>query len=278
MTVLPPISSVGLFPTSGLNSLLPVTNPISATAAGSLSFLTGGSTVVQLSGLGQQLSAVAIFQNRLAVLQPGATDSGLGRNFGTDFGSLAAETQSFIDTFNSLQGSFNSLTGLFGSFTAGSPLRRFVTDLNDALVGEFENGDSALTRLADLGIEFEPSPIPGFVGSLSLDLAALRSAFDSDAEGSFALLGHAADALEGLAAGVTGPADNTASLLATQLQFSALQLSLNFFDDQSNGVNSTLRGFADLFALASLGDAQPATQARLLLALNEFSLVSSLLR
>lgn len=273
MSIFPSISPVGLF---GLGALNPISAPL-ATTQSSLSFLAGGSTVVELSGLGQLLSAVAIFQNRLAVLQPGSTDSGIGQNFGTDFGSLAAEAQSFVESFNGLQGSLNGLTGFFGGFATSSSITQLASNLNKRVATVFDNGDSALTRLSDLGIEFQPSPIPGFVGSLSIDMKAMKAAFDADPEGSFALLAQAVDSFEELAAGVTGPANGVSSILATQFQISAAQLSLNLFGDQSDSLRSGLEGLTDLFALASLGEGRNDTQARLLIAMNEFSLVSSLL-
>ncbi|NMG74943.1 hypothetical protein [Aromatoleum diolicum] len=273
MTIFPSISPISLF---GLGALSPVSAPL-ATTQSSLSFLGGGSTIVELSGLGQLLSAVATFQNRLAVLQPGSTDSGIGRNFGTDFGSLAAEAQSFVDTFNGLQGSVNGLSGIFGGFATSSSVTQLARDLNERIASVFDNGDSSLTTLSDLGIEFQPSPFPGFVGSPSIDMTAMKAAFDADPEGSFALLARAVDAFEKLAADVTGPANGISSILATQMQISATQLSLNLFGDQSDGSRSGLQGMTDLFALASLGEGRNETQARLLIAMNEFSLVSSLL-
>ena len=272
MNVLPAISSVGLF---GLGNLNPVARTFSASTASSLSFAASSSTFVQLSGLGQLMSAVANFQGRLAVLQPGSSDSGLGTNFGTDFGSLAVAAQAFVDSFNTLQGSLNSLSALSGTLTAASPVTQLTRDLNERIVSEFDNDESTLTRLSDLGLEFQPSSLPGFVGSLSIDLAAMKEAFDTDPEGSFSLLASAVDTFEQLATEATGPANSTSSLLATQLQFSASLLSLSLTGADRR--NTTLQGFSDLFALASLGDARGDTQARLFLALNEFSLVSSLI-
>jgi hypothetical protein len=273
MSILPSISPVGLF---GLGALSPVASTFSTTAT-SLSALGGGSTVVQLSSLGQFLSAVAAFQGGLSVLQAGSSDSGIGQNFGTDFGSLVAETQFFVDTVNGLQRTLNELTIVGGTFAAPSAFTQLTADLAERFAAVFDNGDSALTTLSDLGIEFQPAALPGFAGSLGIDLAKLKSAFDADPEGSFSLLALAVDSFEELAADIIAPSTGASSILSAQLQIATAQLSLNLFGDDEGMARSTLRGMTDLLTLASLGQGQSDTQAHLLIAMNEFSLVSSLL-
>src|SRR5512146_1335696 len=68
------------------------------------------STVVALSGAGQLLSAAATFRDQLQSLQPGTPTSGGGQNFGTDFASLAAETQSLVDFFNGFRSNIANIS------------------------------------------------------------------------------------------------------------------------------------------------------------------------
>lgn len=274
MSILPLSSTLGLFGTSALR---PVSTNFAATAA-SLSLFSGSSTIVDLSSFGQLLSAVANFGNRLSMLQPGSSNSGIGQNFGTDFGSLAAEAQFFVDSFNTLLDSLGELNFLFGTVPASSPAAQLSADLQARVNEAFDNGDSALTQLSDLGIELQPSLLPGIGGGLSIDMEALLAAFETDPEGSFSLLARAADAFAALATEFTASSDGVNSLLAAQLQFSSLQLTLGLFDGGSDAGQSGLSSLSDLLTLASLGNGGPESQARVVAALNEFSLVSSLLR
>lgn len=274
MSILPLTSALGLFGTSALR---PVSTNFAATA-GSLPLFSGSSTIVDLSSFGQFLSAVANFENRLSVLRPGSLSSGIGQNFGTDFGSLVAETQYFVDSFNNLQGSLGEQNFLFGTVPTSAPAARLSADLQARVDEAFDNGDSALTQLSDLGIELRPALLPGSGGSLSIDMEALRAAFEADPAGSFSLLARAAEAFATVATEFTASNESVTSLLAAQLQFSSLQLTLGLFDDNSDSSQSGLQGLTDLLTLASLGNGGADSQARIVAALNEFSLVSSLLR
>lgn len=240
----------------------------------------GGSTVVELSGLGQVLSAASAFKDQLAALQPGTATSGGGQNFGTDVASLAAEAQSFVDAFNNLQSSIaNNGTGdLFGGgSTLGSGL---APALDTAVQGNFANGSSTFSNLAQIGITFQPAQFPD--GSkLSIDLSKLKSAFQADAAGSFSLLGQAATSLGGLANDFVTQATPQVSdfrLLAQTLAFS--QLSNNSF--QSLGQTTGSLNFADLLALQmdfsnGQGNSFTPTLQQSFLAMNQFNLVSTLL-
>ncbi|MBD5800831.1 hypothetical protein AZOA_02320 [Azoarcus sp. Aa7] len=273
MSILPLNSPLSLFGTSALR---PVSTNFAATAA-SLSLFSGSSTIVDLSSFGQLLSAVVNFENRLSVLRPGSSNSGIGQNFGTDFGSLVAETQYFVDSFNNLQGSLGEVNFLFGTVPTSSPAAQLSADLQARVDEAFDNGDSTLTQLSDLGIELRPALFPGAGGSLSIDLEALHAAFEADPEGSFSLLARAADAFATVATEFTASNNGVTSLLAAQLQFSSLQLTLGLFDGSSDASQSGFQNLSDLLTLASLGNGGPDSQARVLAALNEFSLVSSLL-
>ncbi|AYH44869.1 hypothetical protein CDA09_16000 [Azoarcus sp. DN11] len=270
--ILPLISPLGL---PGTSAIRPASTSLVA-AASSFSLLGDTSTIVDLSSFGQLLSAVATFQNRLSILRPGATGSSLGSNFGTDFGSLATEVQHFVDSFNGLQGSLNELGFLFGTVPGSSPGTQLTADLQTRLTKVFDNGRSALTRLSDLGIELRPSLIPG-VGTLGIDVVKLRGAFETDPAGTFSLLAKAVAEFSALGATFTSSNGGATGLLAAELQFSALQLSQGLFDTGADRLNAGLPGLNDLLTLASLGNAGRDSQARTLAALNEFSLVSSLL-
>lgn len=227
----------------------------------------GPSTIVSLSGLSQLLSATSIFQDQMQALQPGTATSGGGRNFGTDFASLAAEAQYFVDAFNGLQryiAGINASSGLFGGPVSGGSTLTAALDAQ-AKAG-YANGNSPLTSLSQLGIQFQPSPIPGLGGSLSIDLEILQSAFNRDAAGAFSLLSSVADAFGSLASSqsamLTTLAQNTASigLLETNL----------LFGGQTSG-----SGLASLLAFGLLGNATNRQQT--IVALSEYNLVSSLL-
>jgi hypothetical protein len=278
MTILPAISPLGVL---GFGSLGPLNGAVPSFASSSgISAFATRSTIVEISGVGQLLSAVATFESTLSVLRPGSTDSGLGRNFGTDFGSLAAEAQSFVDAFNTLQRGLDGVSGPFGSLP-GSPLAARISEaLVERIDADFENPESDLRRLADLGIEFEASPIPGFGGTLSIDLAALRSAFEADAAGSFSLLDSAVRSFGALAGELANGAGNASisASLSSIAQFGFLQQSLTPFDSTLTGTSAaTLQGMNNILALASLGQGGVGSRAQLLVAMNEFALVSSLL-
>lgn len=273
MSILPLASPLGL---SATNELRPASTNFVAQAE-SFSLLSDTSSIVDLSSFGRLLSAVASFQNRLSILRPGSTDSGPGEHFGSDFGSLAAEAQHFVDSINGLQGSLNETGFLFGAVPRPPAATQLAADLQARVAMVFDNGKSALTRLSDLGIGLRPSPIPGVGGNLSIDMATLRSAFEVDPKGSFSLLAKAVDTFSALAAGFTTSNGTAGNLLAAQLQFSALQMSLALFDDGSGRFGPGRTGLNDLLTLASLGNGGRDSQARVLAALNEFSLISSLL-
>ncbi|HEY3326837.1 MAG TPA: flagellar filament capping protein FliD [Novimethylophilus sp.] len=259
-----PISPIGVF---GIGSISPVTSLFPVSASRELAAFDSSSTVVSLSGIGQLLSAVSAFQSNLAVLRPGLSNSGSGRNFGNDFGSLAAEAQNFVDTFNSLQNNLNNLRGQFG-ILPGEPLAgQFVQALDKQATAAFDNGSSALTALAQVGIDFQAPPIPGNGGALGIDLKALQSAFTADRAGTFSLLGRAAQALGGLASGFESQASGTAASLTQQ--------SVSLFTAGLTG--SGLQGTADLLALELLNQGGIANLGPRLAALNQFLLVSTLL-
>lgn len=274
-------------PLTGINTYTPLigignngtVNPTAALLASELSASSGGlfgssSTMVDLSALSQLLSATTTFQDRLQALQPGTATSGGGQNFGTDFASLAAEAQYFVDTFNGLQNSISNISttnGLLGGDVSNATA--FIQSLNTQAQASYTNGNSALTSLSQLGIEFQPSPVPGAGGSLSVNLATLQSAFNSDAAGAFSLLSDAASAFNDVAASFTSQTGTQSSLLATLAQNTSI---FGFLDTgllspaQTNNTE-----LASLLTLGSIGGG--ANLQQVISALTEYNMVSGLL-
>ncbi len=247
------------------------------------------SAIVELSGVGQLLSAVSSAEANLAALAPGSSTGGIGQNFGTDFGSLAAEAQFFVDSFNGVQNAINGLIGPAGPLN-GEPLATdIVAAFNSQATATFDNGTGP-TTLAQIGINFNASPIPGNGGTLSIDLNALQSAFQANPTGTFDLLSQAAHASGDLAGSAVGQANDLLSTVGAQAQANAIQQSLvtNLLLQGSLlggtgllGTGSTGIGLATLLALSSpLGLGNGNGSSSLLqdfLALNQFAMVSSLL-
>lgn len=267
MTVTPPVSlysSLGVQPTASLLSLL---SPTTGSNAGGL---YGGSTIVELSGLGQLLSATALFQNNLANLQPGSANSGLGQNFGTDFGSLAAEAQNFVDTFNTLQSTLAGLQSAYGPLAGDALTTQFSQALDTRATATQANGGTAPTTLADIGITLQTGATGG---TLSIDLQALQAAYQANPTGTFSLLAQAAQSLGNVAANYASQAGAESTTLAGIAQADS-QLSLLF---GSGLTGSSSFGLADLLALSSMTSGSTGTLTQQLLALNEFNLVSTLI-
>lgn len=252
------ISPVGVF---GVGSITPTTLLFPVQAAQELAAFDSSSTVVSLSGFGQLLSAVSVFQINFALLRP---DSAGGSG---DFGSLVAVAQNFVDAFNNLQLNLNSLRGQLGILPGEQLAGQLVQALDRQAAAAFDNGGSTLTTLAQIGISFQAAPIPGNGGTLRIDLAALQSAFAADPAGSFSLLETATQTLGDLAARFESQAGGAAASLALQ--------SASLFT--AGLTASGLQGTASLLALGLLSQGGTAGQAQRLAALNQFLLVSTLL-
>jgi Flagellar hook-associated protein 2 C-terminus len=245
-------------------------NPTDALFAPNTGVLTPGvfdtaSTIVDLSAQGQLLSAAVTFQNQLQALKPGTATSGGGQNFGTDFASLAAEVQSFVDAFNGLQSTIANINGtgnlLGASLTGTSGL---VQSLNTEAQTTFANGNSTLANLAQLGIQFNPSPLPGGGGNLSVNLGTLQSAFNTNPTGAFSLLATAANAFSGLAGNFVNQAGTlTQSSLGVELLANSL-----LSEAQANG---DLSGLLAIESLTGVNNLQ-----QVILAMNEFNFVAGL--
>jgi hypothetical protein len=256
ITPAPPIySPYSILPVGDISSLLST-----ASLQEQLATLGGGSsTVVDLSGFGQLLSATDLFQSSLSNLQPGSTASGIGENFGTNLASLAAEAQSFVDAYNTLQDNLTNLQESFGSLAGNSLVAQLAQALNAQVVEPIGNSNSAFTDLGQIGIEFQPASTTSGGGTLSLDLQTLQSAFETNPTAAFSLLAQATQALGNTASGFTSQA-------AGQLPFLASGLWGN-----------SSYAYSNWLALSSLNSGSATTLTQQLMALNEFNLVSSLL-
>jgi len=213
----------------------------------------------------------------------GTATSGGGQNFGTDLASLAAEAQSFVDSFNGLQdtiANINNAGSLLGGNIPGAA--GLVTTLNSQALATYANGSSTLTKLSQLGITFEPTHLFGGGNSLRIDLDTLESAFNADATGAFSLLSNVASKLGNVAnsfVGQTGSAFATFGALGASLArnqfltnnlFSNNLFSQTQFNDDFN--------FTNLLALGSLSQSGfSGTNMQAFLALNRYNLISQLL-
>jgi len=265
-----------------------------------LSALFGGSSVVELSGLGQLLSSVSSFENSMSNLHPGLTTSGIGQNFGTDFGSLAAESQSFVDAFNSLSNNLSRLQASSGALSGDVLATRFANALNTEATATLKNGTSTLISLAKIGIKFQPPSNQNMRGTLSIDLKTLQSAFESDPASTFSLLGQVAQNFSSLAAEFSHQAGTLSATLSQFAQFNfgnfSGQSMLNDYSPASflqtntifNGSSSLFSAgldtgpisLVDLINLQSSGSTNTNFGAALglqLNAFNQYNLVSSLL-
>ena len=152
------------------------------------------STVVGISARGQLLSASVTFQNTLGPLR--ATTDGETPSLP----ALTARAQGLADAFNTLQGAIADIENLdnlpAGGVTGATDLAR---SLDSQVLARYANGDSALTRLEQLGITFQPGLLPGSGSRLSLDTEQLAAAFADDAAGASALLASAADSFSEVA-------------------------------------------------------------------------------
>jgi len=278
MTITPALSVYSAY---GIPAATDVAQQLAATATLDATGLTGSSAVVELSGLGQLLSATSLFQNSLAVLQPGSASSGLGTNFGTDFGSLAAEVHNFVDTFNTLQSTLASLQSPVGALAGNTLANQFVQALNTQVTATFANGETGPTTLGQLGVELQPVA-GGGASALTVNLQSLQSAFAANPTGTFSLLAQAVQSFGNLAANFAAQAGAESSTVgALGLGgggFGGFSLADLFALESLGGLGgSNSFGFADLLALSALGGGGALTLTQQLTALNEFNLVSSLI-
>ena len=264
------------FATSGLVNTQALGAVRSATASAESQLALGlfgqDSSVLALSASSQLLSAASLFQDQVTALRPGAADSGIGQNFGNDGTSLAAEAQFLVDAVNGVQ------QGLAANGTLASSglATAFVRNLASISQNSFDNGNSSLTQLSQLGITAQTSA--SGTSTLAIDLGTLQSAFAADPAGAFSLLGQAAQAF-GKAAGNT--IDQAQSNVDTLGVVAGLGVFQQFFGNGGLLANSNGLNFSDLLLLDSLqavGVNNGGSSAlQNLVAISQFNLVSTLL-
>lgn len=223
----------------------------------------------QFSVLGQTQAASSLFQDQMAALQTGSSNT--GQEFGKDLQGLTGEAQNFVDAFNNLQASLDSFgqIGATGGLNTGFTL---ASSLNALAQSSFTNGDSNLTKLSQIGINFQPSLLLGRGSALTIDATALASAFASDPAGTFSLLASAASGFEQLASTNTNAPINSGLTLALLLD------QANLTDPLFGDTASSSSG---LFQLLLLGNqaaisAETPTLLANLAALSQFATVSQL--
>lgn len=273
------ISAVAPSALTGFGAVSPLRALVSSPLAGLGGGLGGGlgsfgsaSVVVELSAVGQALSAASNFKVSLAGFQPGS--AGIGQNFGNDFASLAAEAQFFVDAFNNLQGNLSSLQENFGTPTGLASTLPFAAALNSQVTAELANGDSDLTQLAEIGISFQAGGAGTLSGPrLELDLEKLQQAFTQDPDGSFSLLTEAAQSFEELAGNFTAQSGGATLDVANLSRTIALTQTLSLF---ASGTDNGLQGLPGLLLLDSLTRGGSGANQQVA-ALSQFMLVQSLL-
>lgn len=178
----------------GLANIPPVAFQQLTTSTSSVTVLSAfvgseASSIVDVSGLGQLLSAVAESRSRLEALQ--ASDD-------TSQAGVLANAEGFVDAFNKLLEGSSSLQNLFGSLTGTLLNDQLALSLNELASAAIASGAASLASLQDIGIVLETtaasaSAAPGF--ALRVDENALSAAVTSDPAGTAALLDQASQSL-----------------------------------------------------------------------------------
>jgi hypothetical protein len=263
-------SIFGFNPNASVAGILanPAVTPSYALLSSELSLSTPAlfgysSTVVGISARGQLLSASVAFQTALRPLRAGIEEGSV------DLAGLTTRAQGLVDAFNTLQGTVAAIENQnnlpAGGVTGAGDL---ALSLDAQALARYANGDSALNRLAQLGIEFQPELLPGSGSRLSLDTERLAAAFADDAQGANALLAGAADAFSQVAGSFISRSGS---------QFPSLQslLQTSFGDDLLTGLPQVQT--ANLYQLLGSQPQDGSINWRLVYAaLTEYSLVSQL--
>ncbi|MBU0689703.1 MAG: flagellar filament capping protein FliD [Gammaproteobacteria bacterium] len=220
------------------------------------------STYVGISTRGQLLSAAVLFQSTLRL--------GNAADAEPDIESLTSNAQRLVDSFNTLQQSaaaLNNTNGLLATGITGAS--NLTLPLNVQAQTSYDNGDSSLTQLSQLGISFQAASFPGAAASLSLDQDTLQAAFESDASGAAFLLSKATNAFSDVAGKFISQSGSQYASLEALLQSSS-DYSLLFNTPQQQSFN-------DLFSLLySQPQSSSTNWGKVYSAMNEYNLVSHL--
>jgi len=167
---------------SAISSSLLQTSPINAAGIRSVTFLLDTSAItsansveiVDISGLGQLLSASSIFETVL--LKAAETNQ-------ASLSNIVAATQFFVDAFNTFLQS-----GSLQSSTGGSLGNLFIRLLNSQATASSDDGSSILDRLSRVGINVQPPTTQNTVGEVTIDFETLQAALNIDLPGTVSLL------------------------------------------------------------------------------------------
>lgn len=183
------------------------TAPLDPPSLSDFAGLGSGASIVDISPLGQLLSAAASFQ---AQQVPSTTiSSGAGQTAsGTGFGELLSAAQFFVEAFNNFQNSTPSILQQPLHAPTDNPLLLALNALPASGTGQ-----SLLASLAQVGINFQEAAVPGNTGQFKVDLNALQAAFNTDPAGTTSLLTRAFQALGQIAAKLAG---QNASLFSSE--------------------------------------------------------------
>ncbi len=248
----------------GNSAVSPTYNLLNASLGLSFPQLYGyAPTLAQISSRGQMLSAAVTFQNRLRPLQT---------TVASDYASFATQAQSLVDAFNTVQSGIaelNRSSALSGATVSSAA--NLLSSLDVQATASYANGDSALTRLAQLGIAYQPAMLPGGAASLTLDETALQTAYAADPAGASTLLAGVAGAFSSLAGGFISRSGSQYASLDALLQSSG---TYSFLD---NSLTPSLQVQNNLLSLL----ATPAATGRLswqqvYSAMQEYSMVANL--
>lgn len=168
----------------GVSALLPNIDLTATSAADAIAALSDTASLVDLSAIGQLLSAVATYQ---AMKLPAVTTP-------VDTATTAAYTaaaQVFVDAVNNFQAQNSAASsGDVLGLPADSSL---IQALNVATADG--SGNTLLTALAKIGITYQESAIPGNPGQFMLDSKVFQAALTSSPAATAALLAQAFQAL-----------------------------------------------------------------------------------
>jgi len=186
MDISPIISSsivqTGILGTASVQPVTFLLNPSPITEVSSID-------IVDISGLGQLLSASSIFET--GILDASATDE-------ANFATVIAVTQFFVDAFNSFLQS-DSLQ----SSSGGSLANLFTQMLNTRETASSSEGKSIIASLSEIGITLQEATSQNMTELMTIDFEALQSAFNADQPGTVALLAQTTQSIGQLAAEFT---------------------------------------------------------------------------
>jgi hypothetical protein len=185
--------------------------------------LAASLTTVDLSPLGQFLSATSLLQKKILELQI-AAGSATPKTV-PDAAAIAASAATLAQTFNELRASNIGATDVGTGTADGQSLAsQFAQQFGAHTVPAADGGAAALPDLAAVGLNFAPAAPEAQHQVLSVDQPVLQAALESDPAGAGALLGQAAAALRAVS-GAAPEAEPAAQHIAVAPQPAAVPVS-----------------------------------------------------